>query len=55
MIDGTDGHRNDPHVGVEDLEGVDLEVKWTSPPLEMVPVVFVGGEVDEFFGGREVL
>ena len=53
-VDGADGHRNDPHMGVEDLEGVELEVEWTGSPLEVVPVVFVGGEVDEFFRGREV-
>ena len=54
LVDGADGHRDDSHMGIEDLEGVELEMEWTSSPLEMVPVVFVGGEVDEFFGGREV-
>ena len=54
LVDGADGHRDDPHMGVEDLEGVELEMEWTSPPLEMIPVMFVGGEVDEFFRGREV-
>ena len=54
LVDGADGHRDDPHMGVEDLEGVELEMEWTSSPLEMIPVVFVGGEVDEFLGSREV-
>ena len=54
LVDGADGHRDDSHVGVEDLEGIELEMEWTSSPLEMVPVVFVGGEVDEFFGSREI-
>ena len=54
LVDGADGHRNDPHMGVEDLKGVELEMERTGSPLEVVPVVFVGGEVDEFFGGRKV-
>ena len=39
MVDGADSHHDDSHVGVEDLEGVELEVERASPPLEVVPVV----------------
>ena len=54
VADGIDGHCEDPHVRVEDVEGVELKVKRGGPPLEMVPVVFVDSEVDEFFRSREV-
>ena len=54
VVDGTDGHREDPHVRVEDVEGVELKMERGGPPLEVVAVVFVDGEVDEFFGGWEV-
>ncbi len=39
---------------VEDVEGVELKMERGGPPLEVVPVVFVDGEVDEFFRGWEV-
>ena len=39
---------------VEDVEGVELKMKRGGPPLEVVPVVFVDGKVDEFFWGWEV-
>ena len=54
LVDGADGHRDDSHVGVEDLEGVELEMEGGGPPLEVVPVVFGDGEVNEFLRGWEV-